>query len=498
MDITVPAGKTLYLADGGTLTSDVAVTGKLVVFGGTFTPGAHLTGAGTLDVEAGGILTVTDDALFTGSGKLGAVNVTKWASLTTSATVDTAAKVTAWLGYAGKGRLTLTVTGITPSATLAAIGSPPAIEYGGYSLPAVKVTNNVDETALTFTVPAGVRFTTTGTLGTVAALTVNGGLDAGGATLASAGASITLGSKGQADLGNVKLLADVTVPAGAGFQLGAGSDFNTHIVTFTKGRQDIISDIDLAFSGIGAGGWTLAGDIALTAGQSIVIPASTTVIVQAGNKITNGGTIVLAPTASLVLATPNAITGGAKIEGAGSLIAGATAITGAWEAVGTTTAASTVTILSAATGATITAATNATGLKAGAVGATITQAAGASENALTIAAATAINLAGTTSAALGTILLTANTNPGNLSLTATSKILIGAGTGGSNASAITTITIGGKSVTSSGFATADYKTVGSDPLNLVQIGGTTAGTLKASTTSGNDVSIASNSAFTGT
>jgi hypothetical protein len=134
-------------------------------------------------------------------------------------------------------------------------------------------------------------------------------------------------------------------------------------------------------------------------------------------------------------------------------------------------------------------------LTAGGTDPTITQGA-ASGSKLSIAANTTINLGGTTAAAGGTIILVAAQNPPVLDLTISSKILLGAGQGGSNIGGVTTVTIGDKAVTSADFVAADYKVVGSGTLNLVQLGGTTAGTITADT-SGGDVPIASNSVVIG-
>ena len=455
--ITVTAGKTLYLnADSDiTLSAGIAVIGKLVVYNGELTPDSNLTGTGTLDVEAGGGL-VSDDTLFPGPGGI-TVSIKKYASLETTATVDTDAKIKAWLTRAGEGRLTLTVTVLTPEQTLAAIGSPAPINYFGRSVPKVAVTNNVEPAGgtTTLTVPAGVLLITSGELNTLTSLTVNGGLIATSADLnaltsltvngslsasgpgATAGVAITLGANADVSFTSIgKLAANITVPAGASFEVLNVTDSNDKTITYTKGSKNVISDIDLTFSGISSiTGWTLANDITLTTGQTLFVPAGATkIVVSAGKKITNAGTITLGDGVSLVLATPAATTGGAQIEGAGSLIAGATTITGTWEAVGKTDNASSVAITSGASGvgATIAVAdTNAIGLKAGAAGATITQAAGTS-NVLTIAVDTTIDLGGTAAAVGAIVLIGDGTNPGEIKLVdaATSIVKTGNTVGG--------------------------------------------------------------------
>jgi hypothetical protein len=121
-------------------------------------------------------------------------------------------------------------------------------------------------------------------------------------------------------------------------------------------------------------------------------------------------------------------------------------------------------------------------------GAVITQMAGAS-NELNIQAGVTVDLGGTTSAG-GVIVLKGGANDrGSLALTATSKILLGAGTG-TVPTAWTTPTIGGATITTT-LALGDYLATASGV--LVQIGGSTVGTITADSAA--DVTIASNSAF---
>jgi hypothetical protein len=144
--------------------------------------------------------------------------------------------------------------------------------------------------------------------------------------------------------------------------------------------------VSAAFSYVQPGG-------AVNVGVNSNVAGTATVTVPAGKSLNVAAskTLTVAAGGSLILATASTTSVG-KISGAGSIVAGATTITGAWEAVGTSTG--TLTILSAATGATITATADATSLKASAAGATITQGAVASNN-LTIGANTTIALGGT-------------------------------------------------------------------------------------------------------
>jgi hypothetical protein len=431
-DIEVPAVKTLYLKAAGsgvTLTNGVALDGTLVVYGGDdFTPGANLGGDGTLDVEEG-TLEVDAETLFKGDDKLGGVKIKKGAWLKNTSTTALADDddLAAWVGYAGEGSLEIetAITAVSLQDAITAIGAPPA---GQEVVLTVNPTTTPTETSIS--VPAGVKLTTNKDLASVTSLTVNGTLNATGATLATAGASITLGSKSSTKLGTVaKLAADVTVPAGAFFGITGGiTNLDSKTVTFKKGgANSIISDIDLTFSDYkvesNTAKVTLADSITLAEDQKIFIsfPSGSgitglNITVPAGKKITNAGTITLSPGVSLVLATTSAISV-AGIGGAGKIVAGKTTITGAWDAVTATEAAGTLTITSATTGATITAdGTAATGLKAGASGGTITQADG-SGNALAIGEDTEIALGGD-GTALGKIVLKgAASNPGELTFT---------------------------------------------------------------------------------
>ncbi|MFP3090970.1 hypothetical protein LQZ21_11665 [Treponema sp. TIM-1] len=150
-------------------------------------------------------------------------------------------------------------------------------------------------------------------------------------------------------------------------------------------------------------------DFTVPEDQGLIIPALKTLVIGAGKTLTYDGQVTIAATGNLVLATGTASVG--KILGTGSITAGVTTINGAWEAVGAD--GGKVTILSAATGATIAATAPATGLKASAAGAKITQGALASNN-LVIAADTTIDLAGTDAAAVGKLILTGSATPANV------------------------------------------------------------------------------------
>jgi hypothetical protein len=173
---------------------------------------------------------------------------------------------------------------------------------------------------------------------------------------------------------------------------------------------------------------TITGGVLSGFNGSVITQAAET-----GNELTiEDDTVVnLGAGGRLVLTTTSSLAG--KISGAGSIVAGATTITGAWEATGT--GDGTLTIDSAAAGATITATSDATGLKASTAGATITQAAG-SGNTLTIATGTTIALGGD-----GAIELkhgASATDGGKITLAkgTSSKITTNNTAGGSNTTAI--------------------------------------------------------------
>jgi hypothetical protein len=241
-------------------------------------------------------------------------------------------------------------------------------------------------------------------------------------------------------------------------------------------------------------------DITIPATEIFIIPGSTpgpakTLTIAAGKTFTYDGAVTIAVGGKLVLATGTG-SSVSKIVGTGKIDAGVTTITGAWEAVGA--AAGSLTITSAATGATIGATTGATGLKASAAGATITQGIGTSAitSNLSIGVTTKIDLAGSTTAQAGEIILKGDVAyPGKITVGAANTSLVSAGVGGAGTpiGGVATITIGGVGVTGATFVAADY---GVDASGfLLQIGGTTAsGSVTAKTA---DVKINSTVRVTG-
>jgi hypothetical protein len=152
----------------------------------------------------------------------------------------------------------------------------------------------------------------------------------------------------------------------------------------------------------------------LTKGTLTIAPGATIAFkenlsVASDAAIVNNGNISIAAAKALILSARS------RIAGTGTIGAGKTTISGAWEAKGP---GGTVAIMNTKdNGATISA-SYATGLKAGAAGAVITQAAGAG-NVLTIGTATTIALGGDGTTALGSIVLKgAASDPGKLTFAA--------------------------------------------------------------------------------
>jgi hypothetical protein len=286
-------------------------------------------------------------------------------------------------------------------------------------------------------------------------------------------------------LGNFETSPDVTLtPALAGTTLtfgGTGTKSLTqsgpdgHGITIGGKATLIPSAIYKVGDRTGSvgGALTLASSAELKVGKDILSPLKASGAV--GSRIDNVDTT----SASLVLTGASGIDG-AILKGAGSLAAGGTAIvggaTGGWQVVDEDSTPGTVTI----TTDTITA-TTATAVLTGVAGATITV---AKQKTLTIGEATTVNLGGTTALAGASITLTGDTGGGGtLALSAnTSKVLVGMGTGGADIGGVGTVTITGKSVTVTDLTPADLKVVtDSSDKKLVQIGGTSVGSLKAGT-----------------
>jgi predicted acyltransferase (DUF342 family) len=223
------------------------------------------------------------------------------------------------------------------------------------------------------------------------------------------------------------------------------------------------------------GSTTITGVLSTAASGGLLIGGEGSVNLVAIPSLTNGA-LTIANTAGVTI--PSAVIPDAKsialatggkiiITGTEGITAGKTKIEGRWEAVGS--GAGTVTILSSTNGATITAATNATGLKASAAGATITQVEG-SGNTLVISQGTTIDLS-----AGGSIkLLKHATEGGSINLSHSTAKIIGLTGGASN-----------QTLVAGNISTATF-TVGDDAAGKVIGTGSTAGAGNGIIVGGND------------
>jgi hypothetical protein len=234
-------------------------------------------------------------------------------------------------------------------------------------------------------------------------------------------------------------------------------------------------------------GTTPADHVAnITTGLNAFILKEETLTLETGVTLTIGDNNF-----PLAFAGDAGTSGGAQLKGTGTVSVAGIKISGGsrgWRVFGGDTIAI---VYDGTTAATIkNRGTGATEFTAGGAGAAITVPASTTLN---IGANTTLELAGTSTTAGGVIVLTGDASTGAaLAFGATtSKLLLGDGTGGTAAAGVATITIGGEAVTSTGLAVGDYLQKGGV---LVQIGGTTAGSIQAGT---DDVTLASNSAFTG-
>jgi hypothetical protein len=364
------------------------------------------------------------------------------------------------------GLTTLTVSGTF--ATAQALSGLTALTVegplGNFSAPSVAGAGTGDDAGITLAVNAGGTATITGVIGNLKLGTIAGTL-----TTAANFTPLTP-SGGTSTASPLSALAGAVING----------------VPFTAETTEVIALADNAVT---------TGNFAVSASQALRIPANegittpTTLTIAAGSTFTYNGQVTLATTTgtgSLVLASGAT---GAKIAGTGTITAGATVITGNWEATGTTDGI--LTILSATTGATITATSGATGLKASAAGAAIVQGT-ANLNFLVIGVGTTIDLAGTINAKVGEIILTAGTNPGALKLTADdpngARITANAGTGATQIGGVTTVTIDSKTVTFAQIAKTTFLLETGTQFSSVKAGTSDDATITAHT-SGDNASI---------
>ena len=244
------------------------------------------------------------------------------------------------------------------------------------------------------------------------------------AKIASADFAGAVTFNGTATLGEVTFNNDVTTTSGSALMLSNDEAVTLAATKSIKVGTDIVLTAGAANVVLTPGGATTltpaakqltlgAADLTLTSGALTVAAGATLTLdkvltVAAGAELVVAGNVtVTASTGGLTLTAASA-TGGAKLSCAGNVTAGATEITGVWQAVGS----GNVAITAVATGATITSSADTAVLTAG-TGGTITQTAEAS-NALTIAAATTVALGGD-GTEVGKIVLKGDANnPGKL------------------------------------------------------------------------------------
>jgi hypothetical protein len=287
---------------------------------------------------------------------------------------------------------------------------------------------------------------------------------------------------------------------------GTGSAYEWVSGGTSDGAQIVIDGAGFTFRDIGG---AAAGAVITVGGRNAYILKEQTLTLEAGVQLRisiAGSSPSPAAAGSMIgFAGDAGTTGGAQLKGPGSIvvvdtsgpIVPITTITGG--ASGWRVHGSDMILIGKVSNTEAEIANSAgsqTSLRALGADATITQAAGKT---LTIAAGTVVELGGTATTAGGSITLK---DTGILSFTdQTSKISLGAGTGGTAPTFVgTTLQIGGADVTAGGsFDPADFLVVGTnDAANakstgiLVQLGGAHGGTLTAS---GDDVTITSNAAY---
>jgi hypothetical protein len=456
--LVIPAGKTVTVKDGGvtiTGTSILGVVGTLTLPLGkeivvTGSNSAVAGSQGVLDLVSASSTSATKALLYNSLAAATAAFDAASDPVSNAALVNVnGAELTATAVKTTKNLIVLgdVTIGTTPPATVGNVYALGRLVFGATadisSYPATFIYTNAtlkNTAAVTVTLPAD---TSSSPIAAIDASTA-------AFTIAGAGTALTV----EKIYGNVVLpasLTDVTISGGSGnitapaiaiagdaeFSNGGTVTFDDVTLTATKSiTLDGPSAVTLKTAKsikVGSDPVLTAGatDVALTpASGAKLTAASKAVTLSDGNlTITSGALTVAAdatltvttvdlnidPEASLVLARTDTAT--ATITG--SIVAGATEITGIWTVGGA--AAGTVTILGAEAGATITSSAATAAFTAG-TGGTITQNAGADNN-LTIAADTTIALGGSATKA-GEIVLkdtaeTSTTTNGKLTLIGT-------------------------------------------------------------------------------
>jgi hypothetical protein len=251
------------------------------------------------------------------------------------------------------------------------------------------------------------------------------------------------------------------------------TDLSTDVTNFLVAKGNVIT----LGSVTAAQNITVNGTLKVPSGAATFAPTGDIVVAAGGElNLVGSANLTVAGGKTLTL-TGAAATGGAKLTGAGKVVAGKTEIVGdtGWQAVGTGTVE-----IKALTGTTASITASAPTAVLTAAGGTpaITQAAGSE---LTIAANTTVHLAGTASTAVGSITLTAADGSGGAKLSfaaISSKVLAGNETAGTALSG-TPVKIGGKTLTLTTLTAANVKN-GSTGNKVIEVGGA-AGSIEANT-----------------
>jgi hypothetical protein len=463
----VPSGKTLYVGNTLTLAAAPTATGAIVALGKVgFSADANLASI-VATAPADGKLVIAQ-ATLTNSA---AVNVTLPAAVAVKAinagsgaaklTIAGATNLTVAGDLTGDLALTAAVTAVTIGGGTGNIefntGTPAfassASTFGNTGTTTFKEAAGSTSVPLTFAGPVAFEGDFTRTTG--------GAYSFGGDVTVTSTKALTLGGTD-----TVTLAATKSIKVGTSAVLTAGVDA---VLTPVTGATLTAATNKLT---LGAANLTLTSG-ALTVATGATLTLDKVLTVAAGAElVATGDVTVTASTGGLVL-TGAAGSGGAKLSGAGNVTAGATEITGIWQAVDGTGSATITIEASSAVASSITASDSNVVLTAG-TGGTITQTA-ESGNKLTIAADTTIDLGGT-AAAVGSLVLTGDgTNPGEIELAHASSSIVKTGNTVGASAFGSAAKIGAKTFAAGTSGSADiYTTADNGAGKLAQIlGGTT-------------------------
>jgi hypothetical protein len=480
-NITVPGGTTLvHSGDFAGGTGTLTINGKA-----TFGTGTLASQKGAITINEGAEATFTTATFALGTGPADPITVNGKATLAATA-VPTGNVV-----VGSKGEIIVGDSGslaIAAGKTLSNSGKVNLSNTGALKLPstdtAASVITGAGKIAAGKTEITGAwKAKATGDDGTITITsTANGATIAkvtstDGTLIAVGGATITQSQTGSNVLtvsaDTIVDLTDGILVLGGAPNTDGGKASTTGTGKITLGNTDITG----AWYAVGTnteGTVTLTGSAAgasiAKTGTALTLKAATGTITQnaaAGNSLAIGADIDL--TAGILeLATNNTDTEAGSITATGTIIAGETSITGAWQSKGG--AADKVTLTGSVNGAALAKGTSAVSLIAGS-GASIIQEAGEAGNTLSIG--TDVTLVLNTA---GTITLVAGTNPGKITLGApSSSILVGVGAG-TALGGTSGLAIGGKTVVATTIDENDFKQANG---KVVVIGGAGTGNLTA-------------------